>query len=199
MPFWKRKIDPEEEAARTEAEATLRPGWSIHRVDLETFSVPTGRVETYGVCASGPGGESALVIAVGKLNAYRQFARFMQGEFEVTEGWAVPIPPLDDGHGRDPIFTVRHDDDPEVVAAKEDLDAALPPGWKLFYSDRERYSFPGAYLETWAVAAKGPGNKGELVMGLGEAGGFRQLARRLRGELEITEAWAAPMQYLTKR
>ena len=198
MPFWKRKVDPEEEAARAEAEATLPAGWSIHRVDLETFTVPLGRVETYGVCASGPDDQHKLVIAVGKSNAYLQFARFMRGEFDVADGWAVPLPPLND-EPRTRVFSVRHEDDPEVVAAKEEADAALPSGWELFNSDRERYFFPGGYLETWAVVASGSDGDAELVMGVGEAGGLRQLARRMRGELEIAEAWAAPMEHFTQR
>ena len=198
VPFWKRKVDPEEEAARAQAEAVLPGGWQIHRVDLETFSVPRGRVETYGICASGPPGENTLVIAVGKLNAYRQFVRYMNGDFEAAEGWAVPIPPLE-GRARDSYFSVRHRDDPEVIAAKEEVDDALPTGWELFYSDRERYFFPGGYLETWAVSARGPAEEGELVMGLGEAGGLRQMARRLRGELETAEAWAPSMASFTLR
>ena len=197
MPFWKKKVDPEEEAARAEAEATLPPGWSIHRADLETFRASQGYVTTYGICAAGPDG-SALVIAVGKANAYHQFARFMHKELDVAEGWAVPVPATE---GREwPVsFSLRHEDDPEVVSAKEELDEALPPGWEVLDSDRERYFFPGGYVETWAVTARGPNNETELVMGLGEAGGLRQLAKRLRGELEVTEAWAVPMEYFTQR
>ena len=66
MPFWKPKPpDPEVEAARAEAEAALRSGWQIYRVDDESFRVPKGRVKTFGVIATGPGGEPALVVAVG--------------------------------------------------------------------------------------------------------------------------------------
>ena len=198
MPFWKRKKDPEVEAARAAAEATLPAGWSLKDSDREIFSVPRGQVYTYAIPAVGPAGETALVIAVGEANAYGHFARFMRGDLEVAEGWAVPVPPLDEKR-MEAYLSVRNADDPDVLAAKQELDAALPSGWELFMSDRERYAFPNGYLETWAVAAGGPGDEAELVMGLGEAGGFRQLARRLRGELEIADAWAPPMEGLTRR
>lgn len=198
MSFWKKRSDPEVESARAEAEVVLPPGWAINRSDLETFTLPRGRVETYGICASGPQGEKALVVAVGEANAYRQFRLFMLGDLEVAQGWAVPLPPQYD-KPRDRTFDVRHEDDPDVVAAKADLDAAVPPGWKPFDTDRERYFFPDGYLETWAVSAAGPDGQVELVLGVGEAGAFRQLARRLRGELDVQEAWAAPMEEFRSR
>ena len=200
MPFWKKKPpDPNIEAARAEAEAALPPGWEIRRSDLETFRIPTGRIYTYGICAAGPGPhDQALVIAVGEANAYRYFARFMRGEFEPAEGWAVPLEDVDPkkSHGS---FHVRNEEDPDVVAAQAELDAALPAGWELYDNDRERYFFPGGYLKTYAVAAGGPSGEAALVMGLGEAGGYRQLSRRLRGELEITDSWAPPMDTFTGR
>ena len=112
----------------------------------------------------------------------------------------MPLPPLD---GLIPpisaSFKVRSLGDPEVAAAKEELDTALPPRWRLFDSDQERYFFPNGYLETFAVAAAGPGREGELVLGIGEDGAFRTLAKRLRGELDVTEAWAAPMNRFTPK
>lgn len=172
-------------------------GWSIYRSDREMFRVPAGRVITYGICAVGPAQETALVIAVGEANAYRHFARFMSGGFEVSEGWAVPLDAVDP---REPHahFGISADDDPDVIAAKRELDESLPPGWEPFDSDRERYFFPSGRIETWAIAASGPGGEGALAMGLGEAGGLRQVARFFRGELEIADAWAPPMERLRK-
>ncbi|MBW3594042.1 MAG: hypothetical protein KY391_00580 [Actinobacteria bacterium] len=198
MPFWKRKIDPEVAAARARAEAALPAGWRIYRSDREQFDVPKGRVITYGICAAGPSGETALVVAVGEANSYRHFERFMRGHLDVAEGWSVPLVDIEPNkpYGS---FHVRHEDDADVIAAKQELDDALPDGWELYDSDRERYFFPSGYLETWAVTARGPGDEGMLVMGLGEAGGFRQLAKALRRELPTADAWAPPMQYLTAR
>ena len=121
MPFWKRKTDPEVEAARAGAEAALPPGWSIHRSDRETFSLPTGRVTTYGISAGGPAGEKALVLAVGEANAYRHFARLMRGELDTAEGWAIPLDNIEafKTHG---LFDIIDDDDPDVLAAKQELD-----------------------------------------------------------------------------
>ena len=66
MPFWKR--DPELQAARAEAEASLPPGWKIYRSDSERFRVPAGHITTYGICAVGPSDQTSLVIAVGEAN-----------------------------------------------------------------------------------------------------------------------------------
>ena len=196
MPFWRRKpkeVDPQLEAARAEAEASLPPGWQIYRSDRERFSVPQGRVTTYAISAVGPTDERALVIAVGEPNAYRQLARLMRGELEPSEAWSVP---LDDfevtksyGH-----FDLIKDEDPNVIAAKRELDASVPSGWELYDTDREDYRFPSGSVDTCAASAVSVSGDVHLVMGLGEAGAFLHLARALRGELEITEAWAVPVE-----
>ena len=195
MPLWGRKTDPELDAARAEAEAALPPGWEIYRSDLESFRVPGGVVKTYGICATGPGDESALVIAVGEANAYRHFARHMRGELESADGWAVPLTDVEPRRASVSV-SVEVDDAP-AAAAKRELDEALPPGWDLYDLDRERYSFPSHYIETYAVAVAGPADERELVVGVGKAGALRQMARRLRGELDVADAWAPPMQHRT--
>ena len=198
MAFWKRKQDPDLEMARAEAEASLPSGWEIYRSDRERFRLPSKVVETYGICAAGPGGETALVIAVGEANAYRQFVRFMRGGLSVTEGWSVPLTTVDAKPQRG--FSVDMDEgDPAVAAAKREFDESLPEGWSLFELDRERYFFPSASLQTAALAVRGPAGEEELVMGIGEAGALHQMARRLRGELEVAEAWAPPMKYRIPR
>lgn len=198
MPFWRRKTDPELDAARAEAEAALPPGWQIHRSDLESFRVPTGVVETYGICAVGPGDESALVVAVGEANAYRHFARHVRGELDVADGWAVPLAAVAPRRPLRVSVSVEVDDE-AAVAARLELEEALPPGWVVYDVDRERYSFPLHYLETYAVAVGGPAGESELVVAVGKAGALRQMARRLRGELDVADAWAPPMQHRTPR
>ena len=122
----------------------------------------------------------------------------MRGELDFADGWAIPltdIRPANPGA----IFALADEEDTDVIAAKGELDEALPAGWKPYDIDRERYFFPGGYLETYAAAARGPGDEAALVMGIDKAGGLRTLARWLRGELEIADAWAAPMDTFTPR
>ncbi|MDP9067871.1 MAG: hypothetical protein M3N53_05935, partial [Actinomycetota bacterium] len=135
MPFWKRKLDPELEVAKTEAENALPPGWEIHVVDPESFWVPAGKVVTYGISAYSPAGEKALVVAVGEVNAYRQLTRLMRGELEKTESWAVPLGPPE---RKEKNFTgmVWDEENPEVVAARSALEAELPSDWSVFFTDR---------------------------------------------------------------
>ena len=200
MAFWKREQEPDPDlvAAQAEAEGALASGWEIYRSDSERFRVPSGRVMTYGICAVGPADETALVIAVGEANAYRQFARFMRGELSVAEGWSVPLTTIDPKPPRGVVVSLD-EGDPAIAAAKREIDASLPRGWALFDVDRERYFFPSVYLETAAAAVQGTAGEEELVMGLGEAGALHQMARRLRGELEVADAWVPPMEHRTPR
>ena len=149
-------------------------------------------MQTYAAAARGPDDEAALVVAVGKANAYRQLVRRLAGELEVAEGWAPPVPPLPP----EPVehdFLGPYDDEPEVRQALDELNRALPEGWQLYEADLERFRLPGRKLETYGVSAVGPGGEAVLVLGVGEAGAYRQLTRKLRGELEITDAWAPPL------
>jgi hypothetical protein len=198
MAFWNREPDPDLEAARAEAEETLPSGWEIYRSDREKLRVPTGRVVTYAISAAGPGNQTALVIAVGEANAYRQFARLMRGELVVAEGWGVPLTTIDPKPPKG-VSVVLDENDPAVATAKRELDAALPQGWTLFDVDPERYYFPKASLETAAVAVQGAAGEAELVMGIEKAGALHQMVHRLRGELEVAEAWAPPMDHRIQR
>ena len=175
----------------------MPPGWSIYRSDSERFRVPAGHVTTYGICAVGPSGQTSLVIAVGESNAYRHFARHMRDGLDFTDGWAIPLTEV--GGANPSVGFGVESDDRDVLAALQELERALPQGWEPYDIDRERYFFPTGYLETYAVAARGPGSEAALVMGVGEAGGLRTLARRLRGELDIAEAWAVPMETFAPR
>lgn len=182
----------EVELAEQEAAAALPEGWELGLPDGERFRLPGGFVQTYAVTAEGPGDEATLVVAVGKANAYRQLVRRLRGELDVAEGWAPPVPPLPP----DPVeteFLGPYGNEPEVREALDELVRALPEGWQLYEADRERFRLPGRKLETFGVSAVGPGGEAALAVGVGEAGAYRQLARRLRGELEVTDAWAPPL------
>ena len=182
----------EVEVAEHEAAAALPQGWELDYPDGERFRLPGGSLQTYGLTASGPGAEAVLVVAVGKANAYRQLIRRLRGELEVSEAWAPPVPPL-------PPEPVDHEylgpygDDAETKQALEDLLAALPEGWQLYEADQERFRLPGRKVETFGVSAVGPGGHAAFVLAVGEANAYRQLVRRLRGELEVTDAWAPPL------
>ncbi len=81
----------------------------------------------------------------------------------------------------------------QIKLARQDAEAALPAGWRLGKSEHERYSGPGFKLDTYSATAEGPDGDGSLAIGLDEAAAWRQLARRLRGELLESEGWAPPL------
>ena len=187
-----REEEHEVEIAEQDARAALPDGWELETPDRERFRLPGGKVETYAVGASGAGGDAVLVVAVGEANAYRQLVRSLRGDLEVAEGWAPPVPSL----SAEPVedeFLGPHGDDPEVTQALDELAQALPEGWKLYDVDRERFSLPDRKVETYGVSAVGPGGQAALVLAVEEANAYRQLARRLRGELEVADAWAPPL------
>ena len=180
------------ELAEREAAAALPEGWQLEPPDGERFRLPGGPLQTYALVASGPGDEAVLVVAVGKANAYRQLVRRLRGELETSDAWAPPVPRQPPGPVEDQL--VEPDSgDAEVEQAFAELTAALPDGWQPYDVDRERFRLPGRKLETYAVSAVGPGGEAALVLAVGEANAYRQLTRRLRGELTVTEAWAPPI------
>ena len=204
MPFWRRTPDPAKElekaeiaSARAEAEAALPSGWRIEFSDLESFTVPTGRLKTYGILAMGPADERKLAVGVGEANAYRQLTRHLRGELPVAEAWA---PPLDQASGkpRKADFRRYSENDPDADAALAELEAGLPSGWTLFYIDRERYMLRGGQLETFGVSASSTGGEAALAIASSEADAYRHLLRHLRGELEISEGWAPPIGNLPR-
>ena len=48
------------------------------------------------------------------------------------------------------------------------------------------------------AAAEGPNGELELAVACDKAGAYTALARRLRGDLETTEAWSPPTQYVER-
>jgi hypothetical protein len=90
----------------------------------------------------------------------------------------------------------RHEDDPDLVAARADAEGALPEGWKLAEEDREGFLLVGPQtqiqLDVWAAAAEGPNGELELAVACDKVGAYIGLARRLRGDLETSEAWVPP-------
>ena len=186
------------EVAEREAAAALPDGWELHYPDGERFRLPGASLQTYGLTASGPRDEAVLVVAVGKANVYRQLVRRLRGELEISDAWAPPVPPL-------PPEPVDHDylgpygDDADVKRALDELVQALPEGWRVYEADRERFRLPGRKVETFGVSAVGPDGQAAFVLAVGEANAYRQLARRLRGELEVADAWAPPLSGVARR
>jgi hypothetical protein len=76
-------------------------------------------------------------------------------------------------------------DSPEAREARR----ALPHGWELRPPDHERFRLPGQEVVTYSIGASGPAGEAFVVVGLGEEGAYRQVARKLRGELEETDGW----------
>jgi hypothetical protein len=96
----------------------------------------------------------------------------------------------------------RKGDDPNLVAARADAEGVLPEGWKLAEEDREGFLLvaPGTQiaLDVWAAAAEGPNGELELAVACDKAGAYTALARRLRGDLETTDGWAPPAEYIER-
>jgi hypothetical protein len=95
----------------------------------------------------------------------------------------------------------RKEDDPNLVAARADAEGALPEGWALAEEDREGFLLVGntsIALDVWAAAAEGPNGELELAVACDKPGAYIALARRLRGDLETTEAWAPPLEHVER-
>jgi hypothetical protein len=93
------------------------------------------------------------------------------------------------------------EDDPNLVVARADAEAALPEGWKLAEEDREGFLLVGRTtiaLNVWAAAAEGPNGELELAVACDKPGAYTALALRLRGDLETTEVWAPPLHYVER-
>jgi hypothetical protein len=82
---------PDVSLARGEAEEELPEGWKIVEADFENFSAGDHSMDVWGAFAEGPGGELAVAVAGTQAEAYRQLARRLRGDLEVSEGWAPPI------------------------------------------------------------------------------------------------------------
>jgi hypothetical protein len=85
------------------------------------------------------------------------------------------------------------DVDVDLDLARAEAESALPEGWRLDDSDREHYQTGEHGFNSWAAFAAGPGGEVVAAVALTEAESWRQLARRLRGDLEVTEGWAPPL------
>ena len=115
---------------------------------------------------------------------------------------AFPVPAILESPFAVPFFQ-RKEEDPNLQAARADAESALPEGWKLAEDDREGFLIEGAdkaniTLDVWAAAAEGPNGELEVAVACEQAGAYRALAQRLRGELETTETWAPPSRYIER-
>ena len=62
-------------------------------------------------------------------------------------------------------------------------------------TDREGFQWfddPYVIVRAWAALAEGPAGERMVAIAAGEPEAYRQLARRLRGELEEQDGWAPP-------
>lgn len=82
---------------------------------------------------------------------------------------------------------------PDTSEAEGEARNALPAGWTLERPDRERFRLPGREVVTYAIGASGPAAEVFVVVGLGEDGAYRQVTRRMTGELRETDGWAPPI------
>lgn len=172
-------------------EEQLPNGWSLTGTDREVFRLHGADIVTWAAMADGPDASAMVVVASeDESEAVRALHRRIVGDLEPTDGWALPVPrstPLDPD---DTTVFADDEDDPDVREAIKEAEAALPQGWVLYETDREKYSVGGAKVAAWAVSAVGPSGEAAMALGIGEANAIRQLARVLRGELAISEAWA---------
>ncbi len=169
----------------------LPEGWTLTGTDREVFRLHDADIVTWAAMADGPDGSAMAVVASeDKSDSIWALRRRILGDLLPTEGWALPAPA---GAALNPDHTTVFADDendPEVREAVREAEAALPPGWVLFETDREKYSVGGAKVAAWAVSAVGPSGEAAMAMGIGEANAIRQLARVLRGDLAVSDAWA---------
>jgi hypothetical protein len=86
-------------------------------------------------------------------------------------------------------------DKEEVKLARQEAEDSLPEGWTLRGTDREGFQWfdePEVLVRAWAALAEGPAEERMVAVAATEAEAYRQLARRLRGELEEQDGWAPP-------
>jgi hypothetical protein len=82
---------PDVATAREEAEQELPSGWKVVEADYENFSAGDHSLGVWGAFAEGPGGEVKVAVAVTQAEAYRQLARVLRGDLDVSDGWAPPL------------------------------------------------------------------------------------------------------------
>ncbi len=190
MPWFRKRIDPNVTLARQEIEAVLPPGWQFHRTDSERFSLPEGRITVWGAWAHGDG-KYAIAFGRDEVDSIRQVAARLRGELEKTVAWRPPM----EWHEAKPTLQKEpsfhpYDLTEEDEAALRELKVAVPPGWQLWDSDRERFFMPGHTLESWACSAMGPSGQKILTMGIGLGGSLRALKDALEGNLQESPYWA---------
>ena len=191
MRWFRRKPDPEVEAARAELESVLPPGWTIDRSDRERFSLFQRGLVVWAAWASCEA-EHRYAIAFGRseADAFRQVARRLRRELEPTLSWRPPIAWSE----KDPRSTGLDfrifAPDQDYSGSLADLKASLPVGWDLYFCDRERFAMPGHTLETHGCSAKGPEGEAIFTMGIGADGSLRALQDALEGRLAEASAWA---------
>lgn len=150
----------------------LPSGWTVSRVDRETFR---GGVTTYGVTAVSPAGALQGAVAETPSEALQAMLARLRGQLQPTPIWVPPS--AAGGPARD-------------HRSLADLERA---GWTV-QCDGERYGVPGVAV-TGAVARRGE-DESTAIAAIVSGGRDRRdearaaLDRLLRGELEPTPRWA---------
>ena len=83
--------------------------------------------------------------------------------------------------------------EPGLEAARAEAEGALPEGWELVGSDKESFGWVEADIVVHGALATGPAGEFAVAIAVTESEAFRQLARRLRGKLEVSDGWAPPV------
>lgn len=128
----------------------LPEGWTLTGTDREVFRLLDADIVTWAAMADGPDGSPMAVVASeDESDAVRALQRRIVGDLAPTEGWALPVSSGAQVDPDDTLFFADDEDDPEVRAAMHEAEAALPPGWILYETDREKYSVGGAKIAAW--------------------------------------------------
>jgi hypothetical protein len=82
---------------------------------------------------------------------------------------------------------------PEVEMARGEAEQALPAAWKIVEADYENFSAGDHSMDVWGAFAEGPAGEVAVAVAVTQAEAYRQLARVLRGDLDVNDGWAPPV------
>ena len=77
--------------------------------------------------------------------------------------------------------------------ARGEAEQALPAAWKIVEADYENFSAGDHSMDVWGAFAEGPAGEVAVAVAVTQAEAYRQLARVLRGDLDVNDGWAPPV------